>query len=303
MLGDPSRLRELEIFALVVNEESFSAAARASGLTPSAISKAMARLEGRLGARLLARTTRGLTLTAEGRDYHLRAVAILSSLEAAEREAASGGRPAGTVHITTSASYAHHVLYPALRPMLSKHPALRIVVTETDAVVGLIEAEADIAVRAGEMPSSALVARSLGAAHRMVVAAPSYLEARGTPASAGDLTVHQLIGFSYRRREATWPFIPSDGRRPQGAGASLRASDGEAIRHMALAGLGLARLTAFTVRGDIEAGRLVRVPAVEDTEEGEPFHALWLNAGGPLPARVRVILDHLAVHGRVDQDR
>ncbi len=301
MLGDPSRLRELEIFAAVVAEESFSAAARAVGLTPSAVSKAMARLERRLGARLVARTTRGLTVTAEGRDYHLRAVAILAALDAAEREAASGGRPVGEVQITTSASYAHHILYPSLPPLLAANPALKVVVSETDVVVGLIDAEADIAVRAGEMPSSALVARSLSRARRVVVAAPTYLASRGRPGDVASLAEHDLIDFGYRRREPTWRLGPHDDGRAFDPRARLKASDGEAIRSMALAGLGIARLTEFSVREDIAAGRLVSLLTDADPGDTEPFHAVWLKSGGPLPARVRLVLDHLATHGKVDQ--
>ena len=300
MLGDPSRLRELEIFAAIAAEGSFSAAARLAGLTPSAVSKAVARLEQRLGARLVARTTRGLTLTAEGRDYHLRAVAILSALDAAEREVASGGRPVGEVHITTSGSYAHHVLYPALPMLLAANPELKIVVSQTDAIVGLVEAEADIAVRAGEMPSSALIARQLGKTRRTVVAAPGYLEAHGAPRTANDLVRHDLIGFAYRRREPTWPFRIEGPGPSLDARARLRASDGEAIRHMAVAGLGIARLGEFVVRKDIEAGRLVRLLADFDPGDEEPFHALWLSSGGPLPARVRLVLDHLAAHGTIN---
>ena len=301
MLGDPSRLRELEIFAAVIAEKSFSAAARATGLTPSAVSKAVARLEGRLGARLVDRTTRSLTLTAEGRDYHLRAAAILAALDTAEREAARGGRPVGTVRITTSASYAHHRLYPALSALRAAHPGLRLVVSESDAVVGLVAAEADIAVRAGELPASAMVARSLGASRHAVVAAPAYLDTRGAPRAAAELAGHDLIGFSYRRQGASWPFDTGDGGRPLDARVSLKASDGEAARHMALAGLGLARLTAFTVEADIAAGHLVELLAHEGPGEREPFHALWLKTGGPLPARVRLLLDHLASEGRVDR--
>ena len=297
MLGDASRLRELEIFASVVAEGSFSAAARLSGLTPSAVSKSVSRLERRLGARLLARTTRGLTLTAEGRDLHLRATSILCALDEAEREAASGGRPVGEVHVTTSASYAHHVLYPSLAALLAEHPRLRITVSETDTVVALVEAEADIAVRAGEMPSSALVTRGLGQSPRVIVAAPEYLARRGSPASVDDLAAHDLLDFSYRPGDPTWPFRAAEGFAALTARA--RASDGEAVRHMALAGLGIARIAAFTVRRDLANGRLVRLLPDVDAADPVSFHALWLKSGGPLPARVRLVLDHLAASGTV----
>ncbi|WP_226575431.1 LysR family transcriptional regulator [Acuticoccus sediminis] len=296
MVGDPARLRELEIFAAVVAEESFSAAARASGLTPSAVSKAVARLERRLGVRLVARTTRGLTLTAEGRDFHLRAVSILCALEEAEREATTGGRPIGTVTIATSASYGHHTLYPALRPLLAEHPDLHVVVLQNDAVVALLDAEADIAVRAGEMPPSAMLVRSLGHGPRLVVGSPAYLAARGVPRTPDDLADHDLIDFTYQRHKPTWPYRPESGP----PGVRIRASDGEGVRHMALAGLGLARLTEFVVRADLAAGRLVSVLDDAGPPETEPFHAVWLKSGGPLPARIRLVLDHLAAHGRID---
>lgn len=300
MLGDASRLRELEIFAAVVAEGSFSAAARVAGLTPSAVSKAVARLERRLGARLVARTTRGLTLTAEGRDFHLRAHAILCALDEAEREAASGGRPVGEVQITTSASYAHHILYPSLPALMAEHPRLRISVSETDTVVALVEADADIAVRAGEMPASALVTRSLGRSPRIMVAAPDYLAARGTPHCVDDLAAHDLLDFSYRRGEPTWPARAADGGSVA-ARTRAQASDGEAVRHMALAGLGIARIPAFVAREDLAAGRLVRLMPAFDPGDAVSFHALWLKSGGPLPARVRLVLDHLAASGAVDR--
>ncbi|MBU0642190.1 MAG: LysR family transcriptional regulator [Alphaproteobacteria bacterium] len=301
MLGDPGRLRALEIFALVVAEGSFSAAARASGLTPSAISKTIARLEERVGAVLVLRSTRALTLTSEGRDLHLRVLEILAALHTAEREAGAGRTPAGPVHITTSASYAQHRLYPILPDLIAKYPQLSITVSQTDHVVDLIEAQADLAIRAGEMPSSALVARTLGASRRLVVAAPAYLDRVGMPQCLEDLAGCTLIGFAYRRKNKPWPFALNGEVMDLNADPRLQASDGEGVRHMALSGLGLARLARFTIEDDLKAGRLVEVLPSYNPGDLEPFHAVRLGIGSALPARIRVLLDYLARYGRVDQ--
>lgn len=300
MLGDPGRLRELELFALVASEGSFSGAARASGLTPSAVSKTMARLEDRLGARLVMRTTRALTLTVEGRDLLERAHAILAALDSAEREAAAGREPVGQVHLSTSASYAQHVLYPILPRLLDRHPQLSVRVSQTDQVVDLIETQADLAIRAGDMPSSALVARSLGASRKLLVAARSYVDRHGPVSSIEALAGCNLIGFSYRRRSKPWPFRVGEQVIEVEAQPRLLANDGEALRQMALNGLGIARMAAFTVQRDLDAGRLVELLADVDAQEVEPFHVVRLGLSGAVPARIRVVLDFLAEHGRVD---
>ncbi|NDV00584.1 LysR family transcriptional regulator [Pseudoroseicyclus tamaricis] len=298
MLGDPNRLRDLEVFVRVVAEGSFSAAARATGLTPSAVSKSVSRLEDRIGARLVLRTTRALALTQEGETFHARARDILGALDGAEREARGDRVAEGEVRITTSASYAHHILYPALEPFLVRHPRLRIACAVTDQVVDLAGTRADIAVRAGEMPPSSLVARSLGRAERVTVAAPRYLDRRGTPGLVRDLEAHDLIGFAYPRRAATWCFLENNATVNLSVRPRLSATDGEALRHMALSGLGVARLTRFTVAKDIEEGRLVALlPSA--TAEDEPFHALWLGGSRSLPLRLRVVLDFLGAEATV----
>ncbi|EPX76469.1 LysR family transcriptional regulator [Salipiger mucosus] len=300
MLGDPGRLRELEIFALVAAEGSFSAAARAGGLTPSAVSKTISRLEGRLGARLIVRNTRRLTLTAEGEDLHRRALTILEELHEAECAAGRAQSPEGRVHISTSASYAEHVLYPALGRLLAEHPGLSITVGQTDEVVDLIGAEADIAIRAGPMPSSSLIARRLGASPLIFAAAPAYLARAGRPEDPEALSRHDLIGLSYRRRSVAWPILKDGACMDLSLRPRLLASDGEAARRMALHGLGIARLARFTVEADLSDGRLVALLPEVNTGNCEPFHAIWLGAGGKLPARLRVVLDFLSAQGRVD---
>lgn len=296
---DVNRSGEMDVFAQVVELGGFSPAARAAGMTPSAVSKLIARLEARLGARLLNRSTRQLQVTPEGSAFYERAKRILADMEDAERAAGAGEQPVGRVRINTSASYANHVLAPLLPDFLALHAGITLDLVLTDAVVDLLAARADVAVRAGPMKSSSLVARKLGETQPVIVAAPAYLARCGEPRTVADLERHNRLGFGYTRAVDGWPLrekgktvvVPATGR--------VQASDGEGLRQLALAGVGLARLGAFTVRADIAAGRLVRVLAPLDTGEKEPFHAVYVGQGGPLPSRVRALLDFLAERGRI----
>lgn len=300
-MGSPQQNRsgEMEVFVRVVELGGFSPAARAANMTPSAVSKLIARLEARLGARLLNRSTRQLQLTPEGCTFYERATRILADIEDAERAAGSGEQAVGRVRVNTSASYFNHILAPVLPEFLAAQPGVTLDIVQTDAVVDLLAERTDVAVRAGPLKSSSLVARKLGETALTIVAAPSYLERCGEPRSIADLEGHNRLGFGYARAVDGWPLrengqtivVPATGR--------VQASDGEGLRRLALAGVGLARLAAFTVREDIAAGRLVPVLGHLDTGETEAFHAVYVGQGGPLPSRVRALLDFLAEHGRV----
>ena len=295
-----NRFGEMEVFVRVVELGGFSAAARTAGMTPSGVSRLIARLEQRLGARLLNRSTRQLQITPEGAAFYERATRVLSDLDEAERATRAGELPVGRVRINTSASYAHHVLAPVLPQFLAQYPGVSLDIVETDAVVDVLADRTDVAVRAGPLKSSSLVARKLGDSGWTIVAAPSYLERCGEPRSIAELETHDRLGFGYARAISDWPL------RERGATISVpvtgrvQASDGEALRHLALRGVGLARLTTFTVRDDIAAGRLVPVLGHLDAGEREAFHAVYIGHGGPLPARVRALLDFLAKHGQVN---
>lgn len=294
-----NRSGEMEVFARVVEQGGFSAAARVCRMTPSAVSKLVARLEGRLGTRLLNRSTRALQLTPEGGSFYERAVRILADMDEAERAAGTGEAPAGRIRINTSASYATHILAPVLPDFLDLHPAITFDIVQTDAVVDLLAERTDVAVRAGPLKSSSLVARKLGETAMMIVAAPSYLARFGVPEAVEDLEGHNRLGFGYVRAMDGWPLRKEEGTIVLPPVGRILASDGEALRQLALGGNGLARLAAFTVREDIAAGRLV--PVLEDLNPGdrETFHAVHVGQGGPLPARVRALLDFLAARGRV----
>lgn len=294
-----NRSGEMEVFARVVELGGFSAAARAFRMTPSAVSKLVARLESRLGTRLVNRSTRKLQLTPEGGIFYERSIRVLADLDEAERSASSSESPAGRIRLNTNASYGTHILAPVVPEFLARYPGVTLNLVQTDTIIDLMEERTDVAVRAGPLKSSNLIARKLGATRMTIVAAPSYLERFGEPKSVAELHGHNRIGLCYARTIEGWPLLDGAQAVTVPIVGSTQTSDGEALRHLAVAGVGLARLATFTVREDIRAGRLR--PLLEESNPGdlEEVHAVYLGQGGPLPARVRALLDFLGEKARV----
>lgn len=292
---DINRSGEIEVFVRVVEAGSFSAAARALRMTPSAVSKLIARLEARLGARLVSRSTRKLQLTPEGTAFYESGLRILADMAAAEREAAAGAAPRGQLRVNSYVPFGVHRLIPLLPRFLERYPEISVDLVLTDSVIDLMAERADVAIRAGPLGESRLVARKLGQSPVVVVAAPSYLEAQGNPLAPTDLDRHNRMGFGFVRHIDGWPFVDAEGRAVMVpiTGNTL-VSDGEAMRLMTLAGAGIARLARWHVAADIAAGRLV--PLLEDFNPGdeEATHAVYVGQGRHLPARVRAFLDFLA---------
>ncbi|MGO4673045.1 LysR family transcriptional regulator [Bosea sp. 2YAB26] len=294
-----NRSGEMEVFARVVELGGFSAAARAFRMTPSAVSKLVARLESRLGTRLVNRSTRKLQLTPEGGIFYERSIRVLADLDEAERSASSSESPAGRIRLNTNASYGTHILAPVVPEFLARYPGVTLNLVQTDAIIDLMEERTDVAVRAGPLKSSNLIARKLGATRMTIVAAPIYLERFGEPKSVAELDGHNRIGLCYARTIEGWPLLDGGQAVTVPIVGSTQTSDGEALRHLAVAGVGLARLATFTVREDIRAGRLR--PVLEESNPGdlEEVHAVYLGQGGPLPARIRALLDFLGEKARV----
>ncbi|MES1940987.1 LysR family transcriptional regulator [Salinisphaera sp. T5B8] len=290
-----NRLIQMDTFVRVFELGSFSAAARAQGRTPSTVSKLIKRLEARLGVRLFNRSTRGLAPTQEAVQFYQRSTRLLADLEAAERGLSDHDDARGHVHINTNVPFGHHRLIPLLPRLRERHPGLTVALTLTDQIVDLVQAQADIAVRAGPLPNSTLVARHLCRTPMRLVASQDYLRRRGTPQRASDLADHDRLGPTYMRATGGWPV--GNGQRidivtPDGP---VQASDGESLRHMALHGLGITRLAAFQVDADIRTGRLVRVLAADTAEDSEAMHAVYLGKRplARVPARVTAVLDFL----------
>lgn len=295
-----NRSGEMEAFVQMVDRGSFSAGARALGMTPSAISKLIGRLEARLGTQLVHRSTRKLQLTAEGRLFHDRSVRVLADMDEAERCASAGAAPSGRVSVNASVPFGQQVLIPLVPRFLEMHPQITLSIVLTDRVVDLMEERADVAIRWGALPPSDLVARRLGATGQAIVGAPAYFARFGTPHTPQELEAHNRLGFTYRRTVPDWP-LSVDGRLIElPINGNVRAGDGEALRALVLAGVGLGRLSLYQVQGDIDAGRLV--PVLEEFNPGDiaPIHAVYLGKPGHLPARVRAVLDFLVAHVRED---
>jgi DNA-binding transcriptional LysR family regulator len=294
MRQEPNRAAEMTAFVRVVEHGGFARAGRVLGLSPSAMSKLMTRLEQRLGAALLRRSTRKIALTPEGELFHARALGILAEIDLAEREAGGANLPSGRIRINSSASYVAHVLADILPAFLSQYPEISVDIVQTDTVADLLREGSDIAIRAGELPASNLIARSLGDTRLIVVASPSWIERHGMPANADDLLARDRLGFAYPRAAGDWL------RPGEPAPARVRVSDGEGIRRLALAGVAPARIAEFTIREDIARGRLVPLLTDGVPIKREPFHAVYVGQSGQLPARIRVFLDYLAAEGRVE---
>lgn len=291
-----NRSGELEVFVRVIESGGFSAAARAFGMTPSAVSKLIARLEQRLGTRLVNRSTRQLQLTPEGCAFYERGVRILSDLEEAERCASENTLPRGRLRVNANVPFGHHFLLPLAPAFLALHPDVTLDIVLTDEVIDILEQRTDVAVRAGPLKSSSLVARKLGETRMLIVGAPAYLARHGTPVTPEQLLAHNRLGANYVRASSGWPLRYAGEDIVVPVSGNAQASDGEALRQLALAGLGLARMAAFQVQRDIADGRLL--PVLEDCNPGdiEDIHAVYVGQGGYMPLRVRAFLDFLVAH-------
>jgi DNA-binding transcriptional LysR family regulator len=295
-----NRSTEMEVFVRVVETGGLSSAARALKLTPSAVSKLMTRLEARLGARLLNRSTRRLQLTPEGEAFFARSVQVLADIEEAEREVLSGAAPRGRVRVNSVVDLGRQFVLPLVPAFLEQHPEVTLDIVLTDQVVDLLEERADVAIRMGALRSSNLTARKLGASRAIVVASPDYLARRGTPVRLEDLPSHHQMDFTFMRSVRNWPFRRADGEVVYLPGAGgVQVGDGASLRQLALEGAGLARMSVFAAAEDIRAGRLV--PVLEEFNPGDILeaHAVFLGQGGRLPARVRAFIDFLAAHIRL----
>ena len=280
-------------FSAVMDAGSFTKAAERLGQTPSGVSRTIARLEKQLGLTLLQRTTRRLHLTDEGAWLLARARALLADLANTEAEAAARrSQPAGLVRVNAATPALGHLLAPLVPAFLDAYPLVQLELTSGETVVDLIEERADLAIRIGHLPDSTLNARRLGSSRVRVLAAPAYLERRGTPASVADLAQHRLLGFSAPASLNTWP-LGHAGGEGYTIEPGVTASSGETVRHLALAGAGIAALSGFMTRDDLAAGRLVPVLPEAALPWTQPVWAVFYRQGALAP-RVAALVDFLA---------
>jgi DNA-binding transcriptional LysR family regulator len=289
-----NRAGEMQAFLRVVETGSFSEAARQMRMTPSTLSKLIARIETRLGARLLERSTRRLSLTAEGWVYYERSQALLAEIEDLERELTKGAvNIGGTLRVSASVGFGMVAVEPLLPAFWAAYPNVIVDLSLSDEIVDLYLDRTDVAFRVGNLASSSLTALKLGTAPRKIVASPDYLARYGIPRSGADLAQHRCLGFNFRRSAPVWPLQEAGRIHDRSLTGPLLANNGETVRRMALAGMGLARMGEFHIREDLQAGTLVEVLAEAVLGDTEDIHALFLG-GARLPHRVRIFLDFMA---------
>jgi DNA-binding transcriptional LysR family regulator len=286
----------LAIFAKVVELRSFAVAAGELSLSKATVSKAVSRLEERLGARLFNRTSRRLALTDAGQKLAGRAERLLADGEAAENEAlAQSVAPRGLVRLAVPMTFGVNAVAPILPEFLENYPDVAIDLHLSDAMVDLIGEGFDAGLRIARLPDSSLIARRLCAVPRHTVAAPSYLKRHGRPTHPMHLAQHKCFGYAYLSTPDVWHYSNQAGEqasvRPAG---QLRVNNGEALLPAVIAGLGIADLPEFIVGDAIESGEVEVI--LKGWKQPEGAVHLVTPPGGPRPARVEALADFLAKH-------
>ncbi|MFP6711097.1 MAG: LysR family transcriptional regulator [Rhodospirillales bacterium] len=284
---------EMAVFAEVVEAQNFSVAARALRLTPSAVSKLIGRLEERLGARLLNRTTRQVSLTDEGRTYYQSCLPILAAIKDAEMAVSNfQEEPRGLLKINSSTAFGLSHLEPLLPDLLAKYPDLRIELTLSESIVNLVEEEVDVAIRTGNLPDSSLIARRLGSIRRIVTASPEYLKQHGAPKTPIDLKDHNCLQISTLTTFNHWEFQVGGKIKRIDISGNFETNNATALHRAVLAGIGLMRSANFIVAEDVKAGRLQAVLEEYESKKELGVYAVYPHSQHLSP-KVRVFVDML----------
>ncbi|TFF41086.1 LysR family transcriptional regulator [Pseudomonas sp. RIT623] len=287
-----TRSEELQVFVAVIDCGSISAAAEQMGQTPSAVSRTLSRLEGKLGTTLVNRTTRRMDLTEEGRFFLARARLILEQMDdMEERLSLNRQTPTGRLRINAAAPFMLHAILPWIGEFRQQYPGIELELNTDDLIIDLLEQSTDVAIRIGELADSSLHARSLGCSPVQVLASPGYLARHGTPDKVEDLERHSLLGFSSLESLNQWPLRHAQGDRWP-VRAQLTASSGETLRQLALAGEGIVSLSHFMTHEDIRAGRLVVVLGEHNNGYRQPIHAVYYR-NTQLALRIQCFLDFI----------
>ena len=285
-----TRSDDLEILLTVVDCGGFSAAAEALDVQVARVSRSVSRLEQQLGVSLLNRTTRRVELTDEGRRFveHVR-TAMQYIQQAEECILSLGETPQGTLRVDAASPFVFHQLVDLIKPFREAYPQIELELTSNEGFVDLLEKRTDVAIRIGKLSDSTLHARALGKGELYLVASPDYLKHRGIPQKPTDLAHHDIIGFTEPKILNKLPLKGAPEIEP-----NLLSSNGETIRQLALAGNGIACLSGFMVRKDMEEGRLV--PILESdkiTNTGrEQINAVYYKSSS-VSLRISAFLDFI----------
>ncbi|CAM3889121.1 LysR family transcriptional regulator [Roseateles saccharophilus] len=301
------RLEDLQAFARVVDARGFSGAARLLGTTKSAVSKQVVRLEDQLGTRLLHRTTRSVSPTAEGHAVYERALRLLDEALALETELAGRrDEPRGVLRLSVSTAFGNLQCTALMAEFCARHPQIDVVLGLNDRYVDLAEEGFDVVLRLTHRPSDGLVARRLAAIRFVLCAAPAYLAAHGEPLTVAEIASHRCLRFGYLQSPDRWRFrhagLGEAGVETRGAlrfESGLTANSSESLRIAALAGMGLTVLPTYAIGADLRAGRLRALlpewQPVGGLADADTLYAVYLPGRTPRhPApKVRALIDFM----------
>ena len=283
----------MSAFVRAVERNGFSQAARDLGVTPSAVSKLVTRLERKLGVVLLHRTTRRLALTPEGELYFERAQRIVEAIADAEGEVMRfRERPRGKLRINTGTAFGTYALVPAVPEFLARFPEIELELSLTDRVVDLVDAGADLAIRLGPLADANLVARKLCTLTRVICASPAYLARRGTPRVPEDLVQHDCLTIAGVTGQREWPFAGPHGAHKLSVRGAVTVNNAETLYELALLGAGIIRLADVIVGPAIRDGRLVPLFADAHRPEALSLYAVY-PATRHRPLKVGAMIDFL----------
>ena len=293
------RLAALQAFIRVAEAGSFSAAARQIGIGQPAMSKTISQLEYTLGARLIARTTRKLSLTEDGRRFLDAARHAVDAADAAMRAAgARGAAPSGVLRIAASVAFARLQIVPRLAAFLGRYPDVEVDLVLSDRFVDLVEEGIDVAIRIGDLKDPGLVARRIGEMARITVARPDYWNRRGRPRHPDDLAAHDCVVFSGLATGDIWPFEGPEGPIEVKVKGRVRASTSDAMREAVLEGLGVGVTPYWMWRDEVRSGALERV-LIDFEPTRRPIQAVFPERRLVSP-KVRAFVDFLAEEFRLD---
>lgn len=281
------------LFHTVVEQQGLSAAARVLGHTPSHVSKELARLEARLGTRLLNRTTRKISLTETGRTYFENARRMIEDTRAVEdRLNVLGDRPYGELRMSVPVVFAHGCLNNWLPEFLERYPDIDLNIDISERRADMVAEGIDLLVRIGTLPPSDLIARELFKTEGMTVAAPSYLERKGVPTHPNELTAHDLIDFSFHGPRQNWTYFGPDGAQISVAvNPRVRCNDAQTEKSLAVAGRGITRLPKLSCQSELASGMLIPVLA-EFAAPPTGVHVIFASRDN-LAAKTRAMIDYL----------
>jgi DNA-binding transcriptional LysR family regulator len=285
-------LQRMAIFARVVEDKSFSAAARRLGLSKSLVSKQVTQLEKSVGARLLNRTTRALSLTEAGAAFYEHCSRIVEELEEAKLAVSRlHSEPRGLLRISVPVAFGRLHVATVLPEFLATYPDLKVDMVTTDRFVDLAEEGYDVVVRIADQPAPTLVARKLAPVYRKMVATPDYFKRHGVPKTPEDLEQHNCLTYTYFNPQDPWRLRGPDGDISIPASGNLRVNDDDALAEAVLRGLGLALLPTFIIGKELQAGRLQSVLSQYIPLERH-IYAVYL-ANRHVSAKVRAFIDYL----------